>query len=878
MVLRCYSRRHLVPAARALRQHISTAAPLAAAQTSLPTSQIRLPEAVLPRRQREDAKAEKQQRHESWSFFFPDHLPWAQRLPTSPRARHPLVKKLISEIYSPSRDPSANRVWNAYMDLKESYDANVASSSSSSFSTSSSLLTQLEPCHLQHLLRAIDPSVAKTRKLSRAESKRRQSMQQQQSLLASGEAPSSILLVEPHSSRHSGKVFDAQHSVREYMRRVQIIFRDMRLHSSILTASSSAVETLPSLADYNHVLSRLASGGHIGPMSSIWNEITGSSPQTGSKGLHPNHYTYRELMIGLSRHATEQIERVQKGEASKLFNHSGKKKQLEKSARSAAAGIAKYGQVLAPSARAAAILAALRTMALLKDMKDHAVTPNQITLDFAARTLRMAGHIDGLHLLMQQAYGIDLNTPDSANTAQKQHGGVAPTVHTLNTILMALGEQASVPEMFAAFETLAKPLPLNTANANAAASAEGVFSTNWKDVFSSIRNRDAEVSQQGNNTDEPAVPEVFTYSYPQRISPNTKTFEVLLRHCCTEVDPLRSPVALKTESNTSNIATLAKEVTELALADMQDGGMRAAEMERRTKGAYVLFAKSLLAEALDRSDELLRVTARNLGIDFERSEQPASPKSSAEGAGAGPHTDGIDSVQLRPEHLRISVAAGRAMDADFVPILEPPSFSITATMVEPFISLASSRKSLGELRWIRSILSRALENKSAEARMIDTAWQVYSARYSKTRQLVSAQEGGSAPASADLHNLAPLKLNNGKPNEVFAFLHRLRQQHRLASKQAQALEQLLYDRLDERRQQLATRRTNRQMQRALGHREERLRAEKQRLEEEEREAARKAQAAEARRLRALQKEQQEAQQASADDTSSHIHVASTVAA
>lgn len=863
-----------MPAARVLERRISTAVPVAAAHTPLPGSQAHTSEPKDARRQRHAAKDNNQQRHESWSFFFPDNLPWAQRPPTSPRARHPLVKKLISEIYSTSRDPAANRVWKAYMDLKESYDASLASSSSSSASTS--LLTQLEPCHLQHLLRAIDPSVAKTRKLSRAESKRRQSMQQQQSLLASGDSPSSILFIEPHSSRHSGKVFDAQHPVREYMRRVQIIFRDMRLHSSIASTSSSAVETLPSLADYNHVLSRLASGGHIGPMSSIWNEITGTSPSADAKGLNPNRHTYKELMVGLSRHATEQIERVQKGEASKLFNYSGKKKQLEKSARSAAAGMAKYGQVLAPSARAAAILAALRTMALLKDMKDHAATPNQVTLDFAARTLRMAGHIDGLHLLMQQAYGIDLNTPDSADAAQKRQDGIAPTVHTLNTILMALGEQATVPEMVAAFETIAKPLPLNTANANTATSAEGVFSTNWKDIFNSMRNRDAEVSQQGNNADKPSVPEVFAYSSPQRISPNTKTFEVMLRHCCTEVDPLRSPVALKTESSSSNVATLAKESTESALADMQDGGSRAAEMQRRTKGAYTLFAKALLSEAVDRSDELLRVMTRNLGIEFQRTEQPATTSTaSQESTALGELADAVASVQLRPEHLRVSVTPGRALDADFVPILEPPSFSITATMVEPFISLASSRKSTGELRWVRSILSKALENKSAEARMIDTAWQVYSARYSRTRQLASAQEAGSEPASADLHDLAPLKLDEKKPNEIFALLHRLRQQHRLASKQAQALEQLLYDRLDERRQELATRRLSRQMQRALSHREERMRAEKQRIEEEEREAARKAQAAEARRLRALQKEQQEAQEASGD---SHIQVASTVSA
>lgn len=783
------------------------------------------------------------------------------------------MKKLISEIYSTSRDPSANRVWKAYMDLKESYDADIANDSSSA---STSLLTELEPAHLQQLLRAIDPSVARTRKLARAESKRRQNLNEQQSTLASGNSPSKILVVEPHSSRHSSKIFDAQHPVREYMRRVQIIFRDMRLHSSIVPSTSSAVESLPSLADYNHVLSRLAPGGHIGPMSAIWNEITGVSPKASSQGFHPNQYTYRELMIGLSRHATEQIERVQKAEASKTFNYSGKKKLLETSARAAAAGMARFGQVLAPSARAAAILAALRTMALLKDMRDHAVTPNQITLDFAARTLRLAGHIDGLHLLMQQAYGIDLSSPDSTESAQKQSSGVTPTTHTLNTILMALGEQASVPEMIAAYETLAKPLPLDSAGADTSSSGEGIFSTNWKDIFNSMRNRDDAVeAQQGNSTEKTSIPEVFAHNSPHRIQPNTKTFQILLRHCCSEVDPLRSPVALKTEGSLSSVNALAKESTESALAEMQDGGLRAAEMERRNRGGYTLFAKGLLSEALERSEKLLRLTARNLGIEIELTEKAATASTSSLKATESAGAQTAESAQMRPEYLHVSATPGKALDADFLPILEPPNFSITAAMVEPFFSLASQNKNTGDLRWIRSTLSKALQNKAAEAQVIDAAWRVYSARFSKARDLIASRGSSAEPMLDDFEKLAPLKLNDQKQSEIYDFLHRLRQQHRLAAVLAQGLEQLLYDRLDERLQDMAKRRKHKQLQRAHNHRERRLKAEQQRIEDEEREAARKAQAAEARRLRDLQKEEQQSLQASVDNASPQLGAAST---
>lgn len=843
-----------MPVSRAVQRQISTNGPATLPYTAVAAAQ-NAHHALSTSRQ--PSLTDQDQQQGSWSFFSPDHLPWFRRSKSASSARHPLVKKLISEIYSTSRAPDAHRVWKAYMDIKESYDSNFAGTSSAAASTS--LLTQLEPSHLQLLLRAIDPVVASTRRLSRVESKRRQALSERQASVAAGNTPSKLLLVAQKNSKHSSRVFTAQNPVRDYMRKVQIIFRDMRLYSATVPMTSATGESLPCLADYNHVLFRLAPGGHIGPMSSIWNEMSALSSKADSTCFPPNRHTYRELMVGLSRHSTEQIERVQKSEASKTFNYS--RRDMEKSARAAASGAARYGQELAPSARAAAILAALRTMALLKDMKDHGVTPNQMTLDFAARTLRLAGHIDGLHLLMQQAYGIDLASPDSANPSRSS---LAPSTHTLNTILMTLGEQATVPEMVAAFETLAKPLPVKSAQAEASSSGESLFSTNWKDVFSSMRNRNAEI-EQGSTTDESSLPEIFPYSYPHRISPNTETFKILIRHCCAEVDPLRSPVALKTEGQSKSVATLAKEATESALAEMKDGGPRAAEMERRRKGAYIMFAKSLISEALDRSDELLQLTARNFGIDLQHGNQNAAE------AGLQTASEEIaDTAEARPEHLRMTAVPGRAMDPNFLPILEPPSFSVTASMIEPFLSLASSRKSLGELRWIRSALSRALANKAAEAQVIDTAYLVYNARFAKARQFASVK-GPEQQGLDELQDLAPLQVNDQKPAEVFAFLSLLRRQHLLAAKQAQALEQLLYDRLDERVRDLSLRRTRRQMERALGHREERLRVQQQKLEEEEMELQRKKQAAEARRIRALQKEEQ-------SNAENHLEATSTVTA
>ena len=59
------------------------------------------------------------------------------------------------------------------------------------------------------------------------------------------------------------------------------------------------------------------------------------------------------------------------------------------------------------------------------------------------------------------------------------------------------------------------------------------------------------------------------------------------------------------------------------------------------------------------------------------------------------------------------------------------------------------------------------------------------------------------------------------------------------------------------------------------HREQRIVAEQQRIEEEELEAARKAEAAEARRLRALQKDEQQSLQTSADNASPPLEAAAS---
>ena len=122
----------------------------------------------------------------------------------------------------------------------------------------------------------------------------------------------------------------------------------------------------------------------------------------------------------------------------------------------------------------------------------------------------------------------------------------------------------------------------------------------------------------------------------------------------------------------------------------------------------------------------MHLTARNLGIDIDRTNKADIAQENI--------------TEIKPEHSSFSVTPKRAMDADFLPILESPTFAVSAAMVEPFVSLASARKSIGELRWIRSVLSKALEHRSTEVKVIDAAYRVYSARFAKARQSASSRE------------------------------------------------------------------------------------------------------------------------------------------
>ena len=843
MAIRCYSRRHLLPSLKAQRDLITTsrlsrpASTIAASAystlthddsnasknspTAASASSYSHSSSSVSHPTRSAASTESGSR-QPWSFFTPDAFQGKARK-TSSGPKHPLVKRLIAEIYSTHRTPAADRVWKAYLDVREGASIDAMGRQSLP------LISQLEPAHHQQVLRAIDPDVARSRKISRMKSKLRE-LKAQTLASASDSAEPTWAFSSLKSNKRSIAAASSptpMTNVRGYIEKVRVIFREMRRYSSTSDGTTNHSEpSLPSLGDYNHVLTKLSSGGHLAPMSSIWNEmngITGAGSRGTEPAIIPNRNTYRELMIGLSKHATDQIKRVQKGYAARTGVGKPSRRERERAAQSASSGLAKYGQELAPEARAAAILAAFRTLALIKDMDDHGIQPNQLTIDIAARTLRLAGHLDGLRLLFKQVYGIDLNAPDApVPPVVGSSQDIRPNIHTLNTILMALGEQTTVPRMIATYETLSRPLPNGDYGVNK--DDDDLFQTSWDD---DVRN----ITQAQDQIDSD-VPTTFPYSHPREIRPNTKTFEIMIRHCCAPVDPLRTPVPLPSVQTHRSMKMIAEEATESALAQMAPGGSRVEEMQRRTQAEYLVFAKYLASEALETSRRNVQDLAGRLGLELVDTQGLAEAQRE-------------DTSGLRAEALNADQAVPtRALEPDFVPFLDPPSLSLTVDMIKPLYSLVSQRRMYSEMRWVRSLVSQALTAKVAEARVLDAAWRTYRARQEATIR--------AAPISSEAGEIPPLEVPVEKHSDVTLFVDRLGVMYNKAQADAAALEHLLYEQIDGRYSALNHRRKQHSWRIIERKQEAKRREEEERIAAEQEMAMRKASAAEARRLKALE--------------------------
>ena len=381
--------------------------------------------------------------------------------------------------------------------------------------------------------------------------------------------------IMPADQSDAGKGSDTE--MNKFIERAAFIFAQMRqlnFDSSIVNTyfdksfAADPIAVVPSTDDYNFVLSRAAKQGRINVLTTVWQDM-----QSRSSTATPDRKTFEHLIQGLFQYAQNRV--VQS------YAH-GSTSAWKKPSRS-------------PEATQVATVSAQRCVQLLQALQAQGVSPTTKTLDMAARIFRLAGNLPALIRLLKDFFGVDLKHPDSEPSTTGKHRKL--NTHTLNTIVMALGELATVPEMIVAYETLARPLALYRVSspvevtqhawdeedegpvrgAKAEMPPGNLFSLDW----SALSRQDAEAMELSASAIAPGV-----YHSPYHVAPDANTFGIMVKHALTPADTewiLSSPTA--SSRKRQSFASFANHVSE--------------EQKNRACGRYVLFAQSLLNELLD---------------------------------------------------------------------------------------------------------------------------------------------------------------------------------------------------------------------------------------------------------------------------------------
>ena len=229
-----------------------------------------------------------------------------------------------------------------------------------------------------------------------------------------------------------------------------------------------ALGVYPSLDDYHFVLEQFAAVGHFLGSNHVYKELL----RVGHK---PNHKTFGLCFQCIAHRFTLPIRKSQRStlpiQAREMFN--------------------KY----------------------MADMRDHDVPLTPINLDMILRILKETLDLDGFESLMRWAYGIDLSNPDRIALEYATRTDGEPlipfpfTTTSLNTTIDMLGRSGNVSKLVQAFEVLTQPLPEASQHSFNAFEEDDDFGVS------------VEVSPSARFP-------------PPHASPNTTTYNMLLRHIC----------------------------------------------------------------------------------------------------------------------------------------------------------------------------------------------------------------------------------------------------------------------------------------------------------------------------------------------------------
>jgi hypothetical protein len=691
-------------------------------------------------------------------------------------ATHPLVKELLFELHDEGRIPSPNKVWSLYHAIHQS-----ASTEGPSSSQVSAALTARDH---QSVLRAIS-------RKPRRQAERQNDTQE-------------LVKYRYRGALLSGSRKAPEH-VSSYLQRVLFIFAQLK---------QSEKGNVPSIIDYDTVLERLAPGGNMPALSALWAHLTGSNTEDFSipkasrahseavETQHrPSQRTYLHLMMGISRHLSAQIERLQKQvNSDEIWKGQGKRRQRKADARALAAsrGQVSYGQQVNPQVRRAVRLASARTMSLLEDMIHRQIKPVKITLDLAMRMLRMDGNIQGIKVLLK-AFGVDLENPDAdarLQAAVDENLRLSIDVHTLNTLLMALGEQSTVSEMITAYETLTRPLKSTEVNEDAVEEVQGnLFATDWRGIFKrdiAEEGREEVLSQDGGSLEE------APYKHPLAILPNTTTLTVMIRHCCNAPDSARMVAGMQKRNS-------------------KEARIKQDDHESREEGDYLSVAFYILSEAIALQEQETVRMASQIGVDMpsidilsEKVEMMLEKLVEEAEKPIEADKEGFFAQVL--EESKEEIVSSFKLPDDFVPHYLPPALGINYDMIQPIVKHISRRRTadFARWRWLVSQVQRVISIKIAELQVIHQG--IY-----KWEQVREASVYG------------PHLSNEGLKSLVIA----LRKQRRMVRTEILVLSTNLIDRIMKRFAALRTLRRSRRIKRLARNKEERLQLLQVKVAEEE---------------------------------------------
>ena len=394
---------------------------------------------------------------------------------------------------------------------------------------------------------------------------------------------------------------------------------------------------------YNRVLAVLALGGRYKNMRLLWDDMV-AARSAGHAQAAPNQATCHHMIMGLVRNYEQKLTRYKKKYRRELLAPAHQRHKV------------KHRLEAAEHVQASADLAASTVSMLLVDIYVQGTVPRVLTLDLAARLLRATGKLPELLNLLRSGFGIDLENPDTAAPAL-----CAPTTHTLNTVLMALGELARAPDMAVAYEQMTRALP--------------------------------------GDEDHRAV------------LPNSTTFKLLIRHAMSVPDTLLVSNA-SIQAPRSLLSRLSSGPQSTPTMGIRTNEQRDQEMLARSRGKYRALARAYLDEALDMYAAQLEQMAALLGVprppalhaSLDEVHARACARRASEGDAPWPDE-----------------AAPTDAPALERPVFLPPRVRPSVPLLRPLLAAAQQQRSTGQLVWLQQRADRAGALLAAELAILSRA-------------------------------------------------------------------------------------------------------------------------------------------------------------